>query len=458
MRKIACPACGRLGETVVGDYHYLESGLDNVWLCHIELFRCPCGEEGPLIPNPIELHNLIGTRVVTQKHPLSGREIRFLRKRLALTGIKFAELLGVDNATLSRWENDKETPSSLADRCIRLLYATRMGLHQEARELAEGMLTEIKPQGPKVPIHIRTDPSGKSFWINRERHYREAHARVEEQERLKEQVAWLERLPIKAMAERGWIKKFRDKDQQLLEVLNFFGVASPQELQNHWERRAVNFRMSPNLRANPWAVLAWLRKGEMEAKKIECPPYDPKTFKKTLSQIRALTIADPQIFCPPMTSLCAQAGVALVFIPELPGIRVSGAARWLPSTKAVIQLNLRYKTNDHFWFTFFHEAGHILKHNKRLTFIEELQPPGVYAEESQGHLEEEANKFAAKFLIPVKNYRELLRKRPLSKETIIQFAQELGIAPGIVVGRLQHDGHLPFRYCNDLKVKFEWVN
>ncbi|MBW1954013.1 MAG: hypothetical protein JRI66_13205 [Deltaproteobacteria bacterium] len=161
MRQIACPTCGRLGETVIGDYHYLESGLDNVWLCDIELFHCPCGEEGPLIPRPIELHNLIGACLVSQKHPLSGREIRFLRKRLALTGIKFANLLGVDNATLSRWENDKEKPSSLADRCIRLLYAACMGLHQEAKELAEEIFAQIKPLATKAPIHIRTDPSGR---------------------------------------------------------------------------------------------------------------------------------------------------------------------------------------------------------------------------------------------------------------------------------------------------------
>lgn len=161
MRQIACPACGRPGETVIGDYHYLESGLDNIWLCGIELLRCPCGEEGPLIPNPVELHNLIGACLVSQKHSLSGKEIRFLRKRLALTGIKFAELLGVDNATLSRWENDKEKPSSLADRCIRLLYAARMGLQKEVKELAEGILAEIKPQHAKTPIHIRTDPFGR---------------------------------------------------------------------------------------------------------------------------------------------------------------------------------------------------------------------------------------------------------------------------------------------------------
>lgn len=297
-----------------------------------------------------------------------------------------------------------------------------------------------------------------SFWNSRERHYREDLARVAEQERLKEQVAWLAKLPITAMTRMGWIKKVKDKVQQLLEVLNFFGVASPQELQNFWDRRVVNFRLSPSLEGNPWAALAWLRKGEMEARKVKCPPYDPKTFRNVLSQIRSLTVADPEIFHPRMVSLCAASGVALVFIPEIPGIRVSGAARWLTPVKAMIQLNLRYETDDHLWFTFFHEAGHILKHDKRLTFIEELQPAGTPWGRSSGELEEEANKFAANLLIPSDSYYRLIRKRALSKEAIVRFADEAGIAPGIVVGRLQHDGRLPYSHCNDLKRKFEWVN
>jgi Zn-dependent peptidase ImmA (M78 family) len=124
----------------------------------------------------------------------------------------------------------------------------------------------------------------------------------------------------------------------------------------------------------------------------------------------------------------------------------------------MIQLNLRYKTDDHLWFTFFHEAGHILKHDKRLTFIEELQPAATPWGRSSGELEEEANKFATNFLIPSESYYRLTRKRTLSKEAILRFADEAGIAPGIVVGRLQHDGRLPYSHCNDLKRKFEWVN
>ena len=133
MRKIRCPVCKEEHETNLGDYLYLESGLDNVWLCGVEILRCSCGES-PLIPHPFAIHDAIAHCVLTQKASLGGKEIRFLRKRMAIKALEFARLLGVDNATVSRWENDKDKPSDQADRLIRLLYTNRMGLQKEAEE------------------------------------------------------------------------------------------------------------------------------------------------------------------------------------------------------------------------------------------------------------------------------------------------------------------------------------
>ena len=114
-----------------------------------------------------------------------------------------------------------------------------------------------------------------------------------------------------------------------------------------------------------------------------------------------------------------------------------------------IQLSLRYKTNDHLWFTFFHEAAHILLHGKKLIFLD--------TGKNEGNTEKEADNWAADFLIPPKKYQTFLEEGSLSKSSIAEFAGEVGIAPGIVVGRLQHDGLLKFSQCNDLKARFEWV-
>jgi Zn-dependent peptidase ImmA (M78 family) len=149
-----------------------------------------------------------------------------------------------------------------------------------------------------------------------------------------------------------------------------------------------------------------------------------------------------------LIEICASVGVAVVFVPELRKTGVYGATRWF-GDKAIIQLSLRYKSNDHLWFTFFHEAGHIVKHGRKEVFIE--------GNELDGDKEEEADVFARNRLIPPANYRQfLLSWDGRSLAPIKTFAEKIKIAPGIVVGRLQHDQLLPNSLGNKLKVFYRW--
>ncbi len=294
-----------------------------------------------------------------------------------------------------------------------------------------------------------------SFWNNREQQYREALALEEEQNRLQEQITWLDKIPVKAMIELKWIQYFQDKVEQLRETLNFFAVASPKQWEEIWSNTNTDFRKSQAFQSDPGAVAAWLRRGEIEASEIDCAIYDASKFEEILLQIRALTVEPPEIFQREVVRLCAESGVAVVFIPQLPKTWTSGATRWLNPNKALIQLSLRYKTEDHLWFAFFHEAGHILLHGKRDTFLEEKK----FISTQNQHKEQEANKFAADILIPPKEFELFLASGQQRKKAgIEQFATRIGIAPGIVVGRLQHDKILQPSYCNELKRKFEWAS
>lgn len=293
-----------------------------------------------------------------------------------------------------------------------------------------------------------------SFWNNLERQYREALARIEEEDRLQKEVTWLDQIPVKAMIKFRWIQPYRDKVEQLREVLNFFAVASPEQWEGIWCRTHVDFRKSQAFQSESGAMAAWLRQGEIEASEIPCATYDANKFRQALLQVRALTMKPPEVFQPELVRLCAETGVAVVFVPELPKTRACGATRWLNPQKALIQLSLRHKTDDHLWFAFFHESGHILLHGKRDVFLE---GKGVAAVEDL-EKEEEANKFAADILIPPIEFKGFLASgQQRTKVGIEQFAAEIGIAPGIVVGRLQHDGILPPSHCNDLKRRFEWA-
>ena len=289
------------------------------------------------------------------------------------------------------------------------------------------------------------------YWLNLEANYREVLARLAEEEQLAQDLDWLKRVPVNAMAKLGWLNKHKDKKAQLVELLNFFGIAEVKQWQQMWPNLSVAYRQHDKHEIFPEAVSAWLRQGERQAYGIACEAFDKSHFRKVLDQARDLTTEDPDHFVPELRTLCAQAGVAVVFVPALPKTGISGATRWLNKDKALIQLSLRYKSDDHLWFTFFHEAGHILLHGKKEMFLEGAN--GLDPEKEQ-----EANRFAETHLIPSKALTEFIAEGVFSKQRICEFAEEMGISPGIVVGQLQHRGLLDMKFCNDLKRRFKWAH
>src|SRR5690606_21371076 len=123
-------------------------------------------------------------------------------------------------------------------------------------------------------------------------------------------------------------------------------------------------------RSDAYATMTWLRLGELQAVQQPYAPFDRGAFQNVLREIRTLTRAPLEAFEPRIKALCAASGVTLVFTPSIPRARVSGAARWLDD-RAVIQLSFYGKKSDRFWFTFFHEACHLLNHSDKLVFLDD---------------------------------------------------------------------------------------
>ncbi|MBT3725205.1 MAG: HigA family addiction module antidote protein [Gammaproteobacteria bacterium] len=288
------------------------------------------------------------------------------------------------------------------------------------------------------------------YWLNLESQFQETQARLAEGEQLETDLDWLKKIPVNAMIKLGWISRYKDKKEQLVEVLRFLGIASVDQWDDVWPKLNVAYRQHSAHEVFPEAVSAWLRQGDIQASAIQCNIYDKNAFRKVLDEIRGLTTEPPEVFVPEMQKLCASAGVAVVYVPGLPKTCISGATRWINSKKAIIQLSLRYKTDDHLWFTFFHEAGHILLHGKKEMFLEGAN--GLDVEK-----EEEANKFSEHELIPKKSFSKFILIGRFSKASIVEFAQAVGIAPGIVVGQLQHKNLLKRSFCNELKQRFVWI-
>jgi HTH-type transcriptional regulator/antitoxin HigA len=288
-----------------------------------------------------------------------------------------------------------------------------------------------------------------SFWNGLESNYREHLARQRAAERLEVDEGWLSRLPVATMQKCGWLSHTKDKRHLMEELLRFFGCASVAGWNEAWKNPVAAYRKSPKLKSHPEALATWLRKAELEGRKQTCVPYDAGRFKAALERLKKATTLPVNSWAATIRDECNASGVAYVILPELPETHVSGAARQITDDCALIVQTGRYKDDGHFWFTFFHEARHVLQGKLRHEWLVEY-------EGKDDPLEKDANHFAREFLIPTSAISKMREryggKMPLKAG--LELAKDLGISPGIVAGRLQFDKiWLPF-VGNNLKRRY----
>ncbi len=287
-------------------------------------------------------------------------------------------------------------------------------------------------------------------WVARQGAYRLALARQVELEAFERQSAWLERFPVREMERRQWIPLQREPSDQVRSLLQYFGLATFSALDVH--QAAVGFRLKGSHRLDYGALLAWMRKGELEGAKLKTADFNRGRFQQALVLARNLTNHPPHLAWPEVQRSCARAGVAAVVVKEFDRMGANGVARWLTPRKALIQLNLRYRWADVFWFTFFHEAAHILMHESRRVIVELDGNPHHDAREA------EANHMAEELLIPADDWERFVLHSEFDQQSIVESAIAIGVHPGIVVGRLQHLGLVPWRSnLNSLRGRLSWV-
>jgi HTH-type transcriptional regulator / antitoxin HigA len=296
--------------------------------------------------------------------------------------------------------------------------------------------------------------STENFWLKLEALYRSRLAKFEaEKQHLPKWVSWLDKLPVKALMNQGaiWKQRIDDKNKPdiVRDCLRFFRVSSPEEWQNTYGTLQASFRRTRLRQSDEVAISAWLRLGEIAVEDINPPNYDLAKFELAINEIRKLTILPPVEFMPKIERLCFEAGVVFVLVPSIPNAHTSGVARWLTPDKPLIQLSLYGKSNDRFWFTFFHEVAHILLHSKDEIFLDDCDGSEVL--EPAREKEDEADLWSRRFLIPLEYDAELQKIR--SKDLVQKFADRLTIHPAIVVGRLQNEKRIRIDSMNGFKEK-----
>lgn len=276
----------------------------------------------------------------------------------------------------------------------------------------------------------------KEFWLKREENYRNKLTELEKE--------WISSLPVKGMQKFGLLPQI-NKSEILNSCLKFFGVDTLSEWNKLYRNQISHFafRKSSSFKTNPYSIAVWFRQAENFIKNIQVSNWDKENFEFQLANIKLLTREkNPIIFIPKLIKLCAECGVYVAIVLGLEGNRASGATKFI-NGKPLIILSFRHLTDDHFWFTFFHEAGHIILHNNKKLWIE--LDSNINENE-----EYEANLFAQACLIP----QELdgrLNSISRSKRSIIQISRDAQISPGILIGQLQHRGIISRAYMNSYK-------
>ena len=235
-----------------------------------------------------------------------------------------------------------------------------------------------------------------NYWMNHQRDYDEYLARDKHQKVIEKAVVWAGNFPIFQMIELGWIEKKSTKPEMAAQLLSYFGVASDKSWKDYYynQQLKVAFRISLKQITDPYAISAWLRKGELSAQQIHSKPYSVKEFKSLLPELKSVITENPHDVFQQIQNLCLTSGVKVVYTPFLTKTPINGATRWLNDTP-VIQLTSSEKRNNIFLFSFFHEVGHILLHGKKEIFLEQIEYP-----DKDPDKEQEADAFALKWALP----------------------------------------------------------
>ena len=291
-----------------------------------------------------------------------------------------------------------------------------------------------------------------TFWRNLQASYDEALKRLGADPLMSADIELLDTIPWRDFQKQGWIADRGTKIERVGELRTLYDVDALTEIETG--RLAVAFRITEKTAVDPWALAAWLQQGEWQAidtrvsgDSVLAERFDRDLFLAGVDKIRGMTCdAEPW---PEMRSLCAAAGVHLEFVPHVRKSGANGATRWLEDGRPLIQISLFRIWADIFWFTFFHEAAHALQMNRDEVLIQ-----GDELDRSS-HAEQEADGFAADFLIPPESWRTFILGHPFTVPRIEAFARQVGIHTGIVVGRLQNDELILRSWHNDLRARLD---
>ena len=331
-------------------------------------------------------------------------------------------------------------------------FATRLGTTGKTlSKLINGQINLSNDLAKKLSSMLG---SSVEFWLNLQVAFEEKLIEIDRQKEIDEQS------PIVAMIDYSFFEQVaklpvaHSVSEKISNLCHYLMVSDLRILTQ--PDFLANFRTGINTitEKNIVNAHAWLQTAINFATSIETEPFCAEKLKSYLPEIRKMTIQSPDKFLPRLRSIFAECGVAFVLLPHLKNSGINGVVKWISHDRVVLAINDRRTYADTFWFSLFHEIKHILQQKTKTVFLSSISQD-IRAIDDR--LEADADKFAQDYLIPAKDYHRFSPNKYTSDAQIIEFSKKIGIHPGIVAGRLQHDKIIASNRCSNLRQKYKIV-
>ena len=349
-------------------------------------------------------------------HP--GYYVKEIIEDMGITQSEFAQRLNTTDKTLCKLVNAE---ISLSD--------------DLAQKLAQMMGTSVK------------------VWLDLQTSYTEKILEIKKRKALDEEKRYLKILDYSYFRRLHVVKETRNSAERIAELHKFFKVSSLRVLGEKDFLVACKTAVQDVTEKNIVSSNAWIQTALNGAEKMVCKPFNKKRLQSDLPEIRTMTLQDPSVFFPRLCAIFQECGVAFILLPHLKNSGVNGAVKWINPEKVLLAINNRRLYADVFWFSLFHEIRHILQQKIKETFISSDKTACISCADKE--LEADADRFAGDYLIARGEYERFIGNKTWNENNVRIFAQQVGIHPGVVVGRLQHDGHLDYNQLINLKEKYE---
>jgi len=328
-------------------------------------------------------------------------------------------------------------------------FATRMGTTAKTlSQLINGQANISNDLAKKLSVMLGTSVD---VWQNLQNTYDQKLIEIQQSKDFDAQAELVKKIDYKYFVDFIGLPMTRSIKGKVTNLCKFFKVADLRIMLK--PDFLVNFRSSSSCNRERQIInsRAWIQTAMNLSKNIETKPYNAEKLKGYLPELRGMTVKEPKVFLPRMNEIFSECGIAFILLPHLKNSGVNGAVKWVTEDRVVLAMNNRGLDADKFWFSLFHEIKHVLQQKIKMVFISSTVEEMI---DIDNHLEIEADKFATNYLISSADYKRFAPSRYTSDDEIVEFAKTIGIHPGIVVGRLQHDGILAQNRCSKLKEKY----